>query len=1294
MNIYTTSSFWESAINASTGSVDPAVVSLETSFKDQAASKVAQELGIDANAFFPPGERDGIELHDYPTKKIGGHIEIQNTTYATAQWYFGTNTKFEQHFSTLFNNELSLLNNTIRVDAIDSPFNPNASSGAEEGDQQPPSSGLDLRVGSFLLLLQIVGGHITNEKTTNMYYYMTRIGMLPTAFWLFQYLYYLVLSLIMIGITTLVGLIVGKDVDFVAYLIGSWFNIAFAALLGSIFKNKKVINLGSFFLLIIALVVPAVFASIEKSESNIRTYENILCIPVFFALDNITTYQKNVGSIISAICTVLAAYLVPLLTVSEGMYAGSKVNYFYFLSPKFWKEGIVALPSYDEQSQSRASFNDSGGFDDHMNGSQRLIFENCVKIFAGKDTTVTIGPMNLKLESGNITTLLGPNGVGKSTLMRVAAGYYIPSAGEMVLEGHNTFRERPWSCLQSISFCPQENYIYDYLTVEEHMYLVSSFRDMSSIDGGDVVSHINWILTTIDMAHKTSTLAKNLSGGMKRRLCLAMSVVGFPKVILCDEPSSGVDTISQRGIWKLLETIKKKSAILLTSHSALEAVILSDSVVMMKTSEDITQTAGTQGMAFSLKDVDENKTTEYEVNMGNVREVAGIVESLPNDGSEWKVASKRLTDSVLPPLQDVLKKDHSSADNEGDEVQMTDTLPETHSTGTPGLWRQILVLMSMMFLHIDRIFFLVVFGLPIIGGQLWVGIKYSSFGFIAKFVITSLAPMIAIIGSSIILVQMTEIFATERTLGITKLLFSSGVSQFAYLASYIILYWFLSFPFSCASLILIGSEYGTVEGMVAIFFLFGSIHFLILGICIALGAVLDARTAFICTLILPSVFSIFAYGPVSQSFYNAWPGSTGQIIAGLLIDDVDTTEWILYAVSFIVNIIIGLVSFYIFMVRMANYNPIAKLCGKKTEPEVQSVENRVETADIENYGTNEDDIFLKGQSIVKLYGVGEKDSLSFRALDDVTFSVPNGSLLGLVGKSGAGKSTLMDILAGQLSVTSGAVYVEGRRVHTANISKVVSMCGQLDTMWPDMKVINAIKIFMRCRGYRVNSCGLTISDPYVQYIIGELQMEEFLNKKVKTLSGGQKRRLAFLVSLLGNTKVVLVDEAMTGVDIETRKIMWKILQDEVRLRDRSVVVTSHEISEIEQYCNSVGILHDGKLVEMGPLNDIKKKWSDSIKLICLFSSLASISMVENVIVQNHEEIMVEAPHVDVLDELEQTRIVATYQINLVNIENIAGLINTVHGLQDSSLLYWSVEPQSLDDFVRSKSEAVLGNVKL
>ena len=103
------------------------------------------------------------------------------------------------------------------------------------------------------------------------------------------------------------------------------------------------------------------------------------------------------------------------------------------------------------------------------------------------------------------------------------------------------------------------------------------------------------------------------------------------------------------------------------------------------------------------------------------------------------------------------------------------------------------------------------------------------------------------------------------------------------------------------------------------------------------------------------------------------------------------------------------------------------------------------------------------------------------------------------------------------------------------------------------------------------------------------------------------------------------------------------------------------------------------------MNDIKKKWGDSVKLICSFFSIESVSAVEKLIVQDHSEILVKSSHVDVLDEPDQTQIIATYAIDLIDLKNIASLIRTMDDLNDDSLLFWSIEPQSLDDFVRSKS---------
>merc|ERR1712048_2965 len=103
--------------------------------------------------------------------------------------------------------------------------------------------------------------------------------------------------------------------------------------------------------------------------------------------------------------------------------------------------------------------------------------------------------------------------------------------------------------------------------------------------------------------------------------------------------------------------------------------------------------------------------------------------------------------------------------------------------------------------------------------------------------------------------------------------------------------------------------------------------------------------------------------------------------------------------------------------------------------------------------------------------------------------------------------------------------------------------------------------------------------------------------------------------------------------------MWKILQDEVEIRNRSVVVTTHDIAEVEQYCNTVGILHNGKLVEMGELEDIKKKFGDSIKAIFLLSSSSTTveDVQERIMEANSDNVTIESVEVDVLAESDESQ---------------------------------------------------------
>lgn len=193
--------------------------------------------------------------------------------------------------------------------------------------------------------------------------------------------------------------------------------------------------------------------------------------------------------------------------------------------------------------------------------------------------------------------------------------------------------------------------------------------------------------------------------------------------------------------------------------------------------------------------------------------------------------------------------------------------------------------------------------------------------------------------------------------------------------------------------------------MFAIFIIYSSFFFLVIGICCGLGALLDVRTAFVMTLVLPSLFAIFAQGSISPTFTDSYPGGVGQVISALIINDVDKTEWTVFSISVAVNILLGSFGFYAFMMKLGNYNPLLNLISSKSK-EVKMYDNDM---DDENPTGQGGEILLEGKGIEKIFGVGEKDKVSFKALDNVTFTVEKGSLLGLVGKSGAGVSFLIFI---------------------------------------------------------------------------------------------------------------------------------------------------------------------------------------------------------------------------------------------------------------------------------------------
>ncbi|EAR94681.1 transporter family ABC domain protein (macronuclear) [Tetrahymena thermophila SB210] len=202
----------------------------------------------------------------------------------------------------------------------------------------------------------------------------------------------------------------------------------------------------------------------------------------------------------------------------------------------------------------------------------------------------------LSLEIGNneILGLLGHNGAGKTTLLNMLCGLLNPTSGSVVVNNYSLSEELE-KIRQIIGICPQFDILWDDLTGLEHLALFARIKGMNP----KYIDKIgNEMLKMVQLEHVANAYSRTYSGGMKRRLSLAISAQGNPKVILLDEPTTGMDPKSKKEVWNLIQAIRKNKSIILTTHSMEEADVLSDRIAIMVSGQ--IQAIGT---SLKLKDL-------------------------------------------------------------------------------------------------------------------------------------------------------------------------------------------------------------------------------------------------------------------------------------------------------------------------------------------------------------------------------------------------------------------------------------------------------------------------------------------------------------------------------------------------------------------------------------------------------------------------------------------------------------------------------------------------------------------
>ena len=187
---------------------------------------------------------------------------------------------------------------------------------------------------------------------------------------------------------------------------------------------------------------------------------------------------------------------------------------------------------------------------------------------SNKKVIKIINGFNLELFPDEIFCLLGGNGAGKTTLIKIICGIKKPDSGNIIYEGGNLH--------ENIGYCPQENILFEHLTVEEHLKYFCEIRE-KVIEQEKIENLIN----EFGLKDKRNCLCGTLSGGQKRMLSIALALLGDPKIILLDEPTNSLDIYSRRKVWNYLKDNKEGKIILVTTHSLNEVEFLGDRIGIM-----------------------------------------------------------------------------------------------------------------------------------------------------------------------------------------------------------------------------------------------------------------------------------------------------------------------------------------------------------------------------------------------------------------------------------------------------------------------------------------------------------------------------------------------------------------------------------------------------------------------------------------------------------------------------------------------------------------------------------------
>ncbi|XP_064074250.1 cholesterol transporter ABCA5-like [Vanessa tameamea] len=347
----------------------------------------------------------------------------------------------------------------------------------------------------------------------------------------------------------------------------------------------------------------------------------------------------------------LAAYWLDAVVPSE---YGIKQKPWFCLLPSFWVGRRTRVSAEHLHSNGDALHKDIEPVPKELQDKEAIRIVGLQKSFrhCRRPEVKAIDGIDLSIYEGQITAVLGHNGAGKSTLFNILTGLTAPTAGTAYVYGLDVRDPNDMHEIrQMIGVCPQQDVLFDLLSVKEHLQF---FAAVKGIPRRRISDEVHKALSEVGLLDQASVFSKHLSGGQKRKLSIAIAFIGDPKIIILDEPTAGVDPVSRRQTWRILQRARRGKVLLLTTHFMDEADILGDRKAVI--SKGRVRCAGTSlflknkfGIGYHLTLVLDGACREHQI----TRLVRGHVpraEKARRHGRELSYILPHYAVHLFPPL--------------------------------------------------------------------------------------------------------------------------------------------------------------------------------------------------------------------------------------------------------------------------------------------------------------------------------------------------------------------------------------------------------------------------------------------------------------------------------------------------------------------------------------------------------------------------------------------------------------------------------------------------------------------